>query len=210
MIALTDAFATSGVALVLCAGVLRLAYASKTLATMLRYPRSALAGLLLLILLWPALTPISLAAYVRGISSDLSITLVVLSVWSLLESLKVARPMHQHEFAALMFAVAAGALILYPAALGWGDWDAYRLGWSSWLLWAALMVLSAVCWFAGLVVLPSLMALAMLAWAFNLMESNNLWDYLLDAWLSFYALGFVFIKFWRTGRQRFNKLDFHN
>ena len=210
MIALTDAFATSGVALVLCAGILRMTCALKTLASMRRYPRAALAGLLLLILLWPALFPISLAAYVRGISSDLSITLVVLSVWSLLGSLKVARPVHQRELAALMFAVATGALILYPAALGWGDWDAYRLGWSSWLLWAALLVVSAVCWFAGLVVLPSLMSLAMLAWAFNLMESNNLWDYLLDAWLSFYALGFVFIKFWRTGRQRFNKLDFHN
>jgi hypothetical protein len=51
--------------------------------------------------------------------------------------------------------------------------------------------------------LPALVALALLAWSLDLMESGNLWDYLLDPWLSVFALGFVFIKFVRFALGRF-------
>lgn len=208
MMALTDAFATLGVALAVYAGVLSSANKSRDVSLLPPYAKAGLSLLVLLVLTWPALGPISLAAYVRGISSDLSITLVALSAWSLLLRFGYAKPIHPREFAALMWTVAAGALLLYPTALGWGDWDAYRLGWSSWVLWAGLLLLCAASMLTGLVVLPSFVALAMLAWSFGLMESGNLWDYLMDAWLSVFALGYVvsqvFIKCWRNVRHRFS------
>jgi hypothetical protein len=43
-------------------------------------------------------------------------------------------------------------------------------------------------------VLPALVATALLAWSLGLLESGNLWDYLLDPWLSIYALAYVVHK----------------
>ena len=51
------------------------------------------------------------------------------------------------------------------------------------LLVAGLLALSV-----GLRLLPLLLALALLAWTAGLMESRNLWDYLLDPWLAFASL----------------------
>jgi hypothetical protein len=73
-------------------------------------------------------------------------------------------------------------------ALGWGDWDAYRLGWGSLSLWATLLALSLVFWIKGLRLLLLLVGLALLAWSAGLMESTNLWDYLIDPWLALAAL----------------------
>jgi hypothetical protein len=99
--------------------------------------------------------------------------------------------------------VAAGALLLYPFALGWGDWDSYRLGWGAPGMWSALLVLSIACWGMGLRLLPMLVAVGMLAWAARLLESTNLWDYLIDPWL---AAGAIFQCLKITGRQLLARL----
>jgi hypothetical protein len=103
-------------------------------------------------------------------------------------------PIGKRELAALLVAVSAAAVLLYPTALGWGDWDAYRLGWGSWWFLSVLLALSVASVWIGLRVLPALIALALLVWTAGLMESGNLWDHLMDPWLSSFALAFVFIK----------------
>lgn len=147
-------------------------------------------------LLWMPLgaAQIPAVAYVRGITSDLSITLVALAVWRIGNLALGWRVIARQEQLTLMAVVAVSALCLYPLALGWGDWDAYRPGWGSWGMLLTLFLLCSLSWVKGLRVLPGLVALALLAWSFGLMESGNLWDYLLDPWLSAYALGFVLIK----------------
>jgi hypothetical protein len=110
-----------------------------------------------------------------------------------------------------MGAVALAALFLYPMALGWGDWDAYGPGWGSWGMLLTLALLCAACLAKGLKVLPALIALALTAWSLGLMESGNLWDYLLDPWLSIFALGHVvlpvLIKSSRTALRHFRKIE---
>ena len=53
---------------------------------------------------------------------------------------------------------------------------------------AALLALSLLCWTQGLRLLPMLVGLSLLAWSVGLMESANLWDYLMDPWLAAIAL----------------------
>ena len=195
MIALTDAFATLGIALAIYAGCVNLFYGRRNIRFEPHYLHAVLTLLVLFILLAPARSSISLAAFVRGFSSDLSITFLALSVWSLCHRFGYVKPMDEREFDVLMATIAAAALLLYPTALGWGDWDAYRAGWGSWWFLSALLVLCAVSMLLGLRVLPSLVAFALLAWSAGVMESGNLWDYLLDPWLSVFALGFIFIKY---------------
>ena len=200
MISPTDVFALCGWALALTAAALRLQQAW--------FAKSSLAKLLMLVVFIALLIPVfgaglPLAAFFRGIGGDLSITLLALSVWSLSHRLSRAAAVKKRELTLLLAAVSAAALMLYPTALGWGDWDAYRLGWGSWWFLSALLGLCIISAWKGFYVLPALTALALLAWSFGLMESGNLWDYLMDPFLSAYALVFVFIKCWQSVSRRF-------
>ena len=190
----SDAFAMLGISLVLCAGLLALLAVRGVAGAQVIWMK--LLTVLCFALLWMPLgeAKIPVVAYVRGITADLSITLIALAVWRIGQCVFGWRASSKQEQVTVMTAVAVAALFLYPLALGWGDWDAYRPGWGSWGMLLALLALCAACWAKGLWVLPSLVTLALLAWTLDLMESGNLWDYLLDPWLSVFALSFVFIK----------------
>lgn len=184
---LTDFVALLGVNLALCAGLLRLPLSR-------RLPQSAARWLVLVLLIglwWPVgSSAIPVAGYLRGIVSDLSITLVALSCLSLQTRLFSTARLPECERFGLYAVLALSAIVLYPTALGWGNWDAYRLGWGSLAMLLGLLLVCLVSWFAGLRLLPGLAALGLLAWAAGLMESNNLWDYLLDPWLAVFSLAY--------------------
>lgn len=131
-----------------------------------------------------------LAAYVRGATGDLSITTMVL-LWCAL-----SRPWpacgenlnHRHVLLAL---VALAALAFYPMALGFGEFDPYRLGYGSWQMVTALFLAALVAWLWKYHQLALCIGLATLAWAIGWYESDNLWDYLLDPFVSVYALAAI-------------------
>lgn len=83
--------------------------------------------------------------------------------------------------------VALGALLLYPAGLGLSQWDPYRLGYHLPLALCCGALVAVCCWrryyFAAMA-----LSLALAARAGHLLESSNLWDYLLDPWLAIYCL----------------------
>ncbi|MEC5211725.1 hypothetical protein RCH06_000255 [Polaromonas sp. CG_9.5] len=178
---LTDLVALLGIDLVLYAAGLRLLTARHGVSGWGKWVVLACS-----VLLWLPVgaAQLPLLAYVRGISSDLSVTLVALSCLGLAQRLFRVPVIATQERMALNGVIVLGALFLYPLALGWGNWDAYRLGWGSWGMWAALLALSLVFWIKGLRLLPLLIGLALLAWTAGLMESTNLWDYLIDPWLA--------------------------
>lgn len=191
---LTDLAALLGIALVLCAGCLRLLHWQFGGAPWVKGVTATC-----FVLAWIPLgaAQLPLVAYVRGISSDLSITLVVLAALGLARRLRGLRDLDPRERMALNAAVAAAALFLYPLALGWGDWDPYRAGWGAPGMWVALLALTVFCWSQGLRLLPALVATALLAWSVGLLESANLWDYLIDPWLASAAI-FQCLKWVRT------------
>lgn len=77
-----------------------------------------------------------------------------------------------------IFAALAG-FALYPSALGWGRFDVYTLGWNFSPLTVAVGTLAI--WFIWRGNRFSLvLVLALFAWQWGLMESRNLWDYLVD------------------------------
>ncbi|MEO8342610.1 MAG: hypothetical protein ABI536_02225, partial [Gallionella sp.] len=72
--------------------------------------------------------------------------------------------------------------------LGVGAYDPYRLGYSNAQFVAALLVLALAAWFWKFILVSLCIALATLAWTVGWYESDNLWDYLLDPFVSIYAL----------------------
>lgn len=149
--------------------------------------------------------PLPVAAYVRGITSDLSVSLLALAALRLCSRLFGLEPFDLREYKLVFLTVSVAALFLYPLALGLGNWDAYRPGWGSAAMWASLFLVCVAGWLAGFRLLPLLIALALLAWTAKLLESNNLWDYLLDPWLALIAMFHTLrtsIQNWPNRRQR--------
>ena len=172
---MTDLVGLAGVAL----GIAALAVALGRLAAL---------GRLWLVLLGAgiaalALTPIAtlpLAASLRGATGDLSVTTLLLLGRFVLRPVFDWEPLVARARRALRLAVAAGGIALYPLALGLGLWNPYTLGYGEpWFL-GALAVLAAAWLFLDLPQLAGGLALGVLAWSLGLLESRNLWDYLLD------------------------------
>jgi hypothetical protein len=97
-------------------------------------------------------------------------------LWQMTAQRELFRP---HELrTAWGFGLVSG-IVLYPSALGMGDFDLYQWGWGFSPLLAGVvltaMVLAArgnrFCW---------LLIMAMLAWDARCFETTNLWDYLVD------------------------------
>jgi hypothetical protein len=194
LLPLTDLVALMGIALVLCTGCLRLLDSMRWGSGVCGFTSSARSAkwvtAICFVVLWCPVgaARLPLVAYVRGISSDLSITLVALACLNLRQRLGGLAAVDLRERMAVSAMVAVAALFLYPLALGWGDWDVYRAGWSAPGMWVGLLILTLFCWAQGLRLVPILVALALLAWCFGILESSNLWDYLMDPWLAFVAL----------------------
>ncbi len=126
-----------------------------------------------------------LAAYLRGAIGDLSITSLLLLLAAL------ARPVlgrtGAKPRAILLVLIVLAALILYPLALGLGEFDPYRLGYGDGGLLGALFILALAALWRGLHAIALGLALAVAAWGVGWYESSNLWDYLIDPFVAVYA-----------------------
>jgi hypothetical protein len=131
---------------------------------------------------------VSAAAFVRGMTGDLSITTLVLLGMALLRSFSGKAVVADDDRLALLRAILIIAVLFYPLALGLGMFDPYRLGYGN--LWFMVALLGLAVWSAlrYSTLLALCIALAVSAWTAGWYESPNLWDYLLDPWLAVYAL----------------------
>lgn len=128
-----------------------------------------------------------LGRWLFSFNANFSITLTALLFCRVLENgpeIKLFRPTDFQT--AWIFSAIAG-LILYPMALGIGPFDPYSAGWGfSWLS-VTVLVITIV-----LAVLKNrfavMLLLAVLAWNLHLLESRNLWDYLIDPFLTIRSL----------------------
>jgi hypothetical protein len=160
------------------------------------------ARIILLILLgnllfWPLglFMELPIAAYVRGVTGDLSIVSMLL-LWSAL--LPSSRP----NPSGFKVSIAILAVIFYPLALGLGMLDPYAWGYGSIIFLIGVLVFAVICgltnWNKGLWII----AVAITAWIFHWHESTNLWDYLLDPFLSIWAIGSVVNSYRLKRRER--------
>ena len=131
------------------------------------------------------------AAYLRGMTGDLSITTLVLLCLVMLRPWCGA--VQAGHRLALPGLIALVSIAFYPMALGVGAYDPYQLGYGNWLFVVVLLLLSLVTWFRGYAMITLCIALGTLAWAVGWYESDNLWDYLIDPFAAVYALAATMI-----------------
>ncbi len=126
-----------------------------------------------------------LAAYVRGVTGDLSIVLTLL-LWSSLLPASKPTPV------AFKLAIAIIAIGFYPFALGLGMIDPYAWGYGSIAFLVVVLAFALVCGLANWSKGVWIIAIAILAWSAHWHESANLWDYILDPFLAIWALAAFF------------------
>jgi hypothetical protein len=156
-----------------------------------RVPRQYLGWTLVAIFL-AVLVPVGglpLAGYMRGATGDMSVTSLVLLSAALLHALRGWPPLPGRNQLLLLLVIAAAGF--YPLALGWGDYDPYRLGFGSLWFLAYLLGVALLAAWKGLPVIACTIALSVLAWSAGWYESANLWDYLLDPMVSIYAVAAI-------------------
>lgn len=179
MMHFTDLTGLAGIALAIVALALRL----PVLARLQPKPKMWLAGALLMAVIVP-LGALSAVEFVRGVTGDLSITTLLLLVLALRSNAVTAV---QQKFGLLVL-IALGAVALYPFALGVGMFDPYRMGFGNQWFIAGLLLLTLLAWLRHYTLMAWAIALAVLAWSAGWYESNNLWDYLIDPWVTIYAV----------------------
>ena len=156
----------------------------------------AIAGAVFVLLLVP-FTELPLAAYVRGMVGDPSITTLVLLGYAVAQRNGVLPgPGTPRRIGGLLLLVLAGC-VLYPLALGAAPYDTYRWGYGDPCFLGLLLALAlaGVVWRMPLITLS--ISLAVLAWAAGWYESGNLWDYLIDPLLTVYALLALPLALWK-------------
>jgi len=132
---------------------------------------------------------LSIAAYVRGATGDLSASTLALAANAVFARLTGRTMFERQERNALLWLVAGAALFLYPFALGWTPFDPYALGYGSIAFVTALLLVTLAAWRMGLKLVVLVVLAGALAWLGGLYESRNLWDYLIDPLAGAYALG---------------------
>jgi hypothetical protein len=151
-------------------------------------PRLAiLLGVVFVMLLIP-FSELPFAAYLRGATGDLSITTLLLLWCALLRPWFDCGMIDAKSHRALLIPVVFAALLLYPLALGVSSFDPYRLGYGDPQFVVLLLLAALAAWIWKYYLITLCIAFAILAWAIGWYESGNLWDYLLDPFVSIYAL----------------------
>jgi hypothetical protein len=130
---------------------------------------------------------LSVAGYLRGVIGDLSITTLALLVSAITANVTGRAWFGARERAALTAVVLVVGGCLYPLALGAGRLDPYVLGYGSYALVSLLLAAVLLAWQARMDAVIACMLAGVIAYLTGLLESENLWDYLIDPLLVSYA-----------------------
>ncbi len=131
---------------------------------------------------------LSAAAYVRGVTGDLSMTTLVLAGAACVAQFTRRTVIEPQDLCVLFWLVAAAAAFLYPFALGWTRFDPYALGYGSIEFVTALLLVTLAAWHFRRNAVVLVVVVAALAYFIGAYESRNLWDYLIDPLVALYAL----------------------
>ena len=143
---------------------------------------------LLLLSLFVPLFGLTVAQWLRSVVGDVSVISTVLFVHIIMQRLFSIKLIEDESKKAGLLAIIAVGIVFYPLALGLGFYDPYQLGFSPLYMSLLLCLLSLLAWFSARRSLAVIILLPLLAFNLHLLESGNLWDYLIDPIVLIYAL----------------------
>jgi hypothetical protein len=145
---------------------------------------------------------LSLGDYTRSYTDDLAITSLLWFAWCVLARLRGGSNLPSRHQLQLTLCFALMFLFLYPATMGTVQFDPYRLGFSPAPLLIAMWCLCVLLWWLRNYLALGLVAVATAAYVFDLKDSDNYWDYLIDPLLGIYSLAYLVKYGWQRMWQR--------
>lgn len=136
------------------------------------------------------ITDMSVANYASVLMGDLSpVSLALLAVFvhGRLTGQK-PRDGYTQDIHRLQMLISLVVIFLYPTALGFSPVDIYSFGYHPVVLTPLLLALFCLSVYRGWHYLATLLALAWISFQLDILDSNNLWDYLLDPFLAIWCL----------------------
>lgn len=149
--------------------------------------RIVVAVLLVIFMLVPV-NGLSISQWLRSATGDLSVLMLVMLLNILAQRLFDFKLLSVPSRQILLWGALLVGAVFYPFALGLGPIDLYHFGYAPVGMSILLTLVSLSCWLAGKRDLAMVMLLPLLAFNLHMLESTNLWDYLLDPILLMYAL----------------------
>jgi len=145
-----------------------------------------IAALLALCLFLPV-AGLTVAQWVRSVLGDLSIFTMMVFLNILTHRLFNRNFINPDSRIKLLLGVVTVGVVFYPLALGVSSFDPYSLGYSPVIMAVLLCLASIITWLRAHRELAIILLLPLLAYNLHILESVNLWDYLLDPVLLVYA-----------------------
>jgi hypothetical protein len=145
---------------------------------------------------------VSVSGYIRGVVADLSITTILMLVAACYSCLSGQAVINNAEKVAAGILLLSGGVLLYPMSLGWGSFDPYQYGYYPILLGALLSGLTLIALFVGFQMTVICLMASLLAYTFRLLDSGNLWDYLIDPLAVVYGTYIVLATLFRQFPRR--------
>jgi hypothetical protein len=137
---------------------------------------------------------ITTTGYIRGVTGDISLVSLCWLFTAFVSKVTGKSLVSQQQRTLNVIAMGVLALVLYPATLGLVQTDPYVWGYQANNMLIALAIIAIAMWLAGNYHLTLWLSLAVLGFAFKIMESTNLWDYIIDAWLGIFVISAVIKK----------------
>lgn len=131
---------------------------------------------------------LAIAAYIRGVVSEPSITTLIIAGLSIASLIRGRVVCSQREYLPLLYFIPVFSLFFYPSSLGLTYFDPYSYGYQAHILLAALLTISLLLWWKKYYMLLAIILIDLWSFNFKLLSSDNLWDYLIDPMLLVYCL----------------------
>jgi hypothetical protein len=165
-------------------------------------PRVFAVAILLVLGVFLPVNGLSFAQWLRSVIGDLSLLTLLVFFNILAQRLFHYTLVEPATRKALLVGIALLGAVFYPLSLGLSSIDPYQLGYAPLLMSGLLFLLSVTAWLGAKRGLAAVLLLPLIAYNLSLLESTNLWDYLLDPILFIYALVQVWVgrEFLRSKR----------
>lgn len=163
-------------------------------------------GTILAILVLSVILPIyglSISQWLRSVVGDISIFTLIILLNILAQRLLNRSLLHYEVKNKMCVAIAIVGVVFYPLALGVSAFDPYQWGYSPLLMPTLMGLISIYAWFRIAHDFSIILLLPLLAYNFHMLESSNLWDYILDPILFVYAV----VQLISSGKARWLRND---
>lgn len=148
--------------------------------------------LALVVLVWALLPyPWGPAAWLLSYLSSFSVASGLLAVLAIKHRITGIYWLPQNQLRGACVLLVVLALWFYPASMGSTYLDPYALGYGDFTLSTILLLVGLAAWVMRAYASCLILVAAQLAFRFDLLASDNLWDYLLDPWLVCWAAGWL-------------------